>query len=92
MKKIISFIVLTMLSGSALAAQIVPKNELKNYTKKERVSIANVRGGKSKAVDALKAEVDKKGGEYMYISSLGRPGDSSHWRGTAVILEKKTAQ
>ncbi|WP_261642181.1 DUF1471 domain-containing protein [Erwinia mallotivora] len=92
MKKIISFIVLTMLSGSVLAAQIVPKNELKNYTKKERVSIANVRGGKSKAVDALKAEVDKKGGEYMYISSLGRPGDSSHWRGTAVILEKKTAQ
>ncbi|EOS95754.1 DUF1471 domain-containing protein [Erwinia tracheiphila] len=89
MKKIISFLVLTMLNGSVFAAQIVPKKDLKNYTKKERVSVANVRGGKSKAVDALKAEVNKKGGEYMYISSLGTPGDSSHWRGTAIVLEKK---
>ncbi|WP_158612403.1 YdgH/BhsA/McbA family protein [Erwinia psidii] len=89
MKKMISFIVLTMLSSSVFAAQIIPKNELNNYIKKERVSVSNVRGGKTKAVDALRAEVDKKGGEYMYISSLGRPGDSSHWRGTAIVLEKK---
>ncbi len=89
MKKIISAALLLLMTGSAFAAQIVPRNELGNYVKKERVSVSNVMGGKSKALEALRAEVDKKGGNYMYITSLGRPGDSSHWRGTAIVLEKK---
>ena len=89
MKKIISAALLLLMTGSAFAAQIVPRNELDNYVKKEHVSISNVMGGKSKALEALRTEVDKKGGEYMYITSLDRPGNSSHWRGTAIVLEKK---
>lgn len=88
MKKVISAVMLMLITGSVFAAQIVPKSELNNYVKKERVSISNVMGGKSKALEALRTEVDKKGGEYMYITSLDRPGDSSHWRGTAIVLEK----
>ncbi len=89
MKKMVAAALLLLMTGSAFAAQIVPRSELNNYVQKERISISNVMGGKSKALEALRAEVDKKGGEYMYITSLDRPGDSSHWRGTAIVLEKK---
>ncbi|MGE9552537.1 DUF1471 domain-containing protein [Erwinia amylovora] len=79
------------ISGTALAAvDIVPDAGLTGYTIKDRVSISGVRGGKSHAVDALKAEAEKKKGEHIYITSLSQAGNSSHWRGTALVLEKSS--
>ncbi|KGT88763.1 hypothetical protein NG99_03010 [Erwinia typographi] len=89
MKKITAALALSLLlSGSALAVDVVSDANLAGYTIKDRISIFGVRGGKSHAVNALKAEAGKKNGEYIYITSLSQAGDSSHWRGTALVLER----
>lgn len=89
MKKIITIMACSLLlAGPALAVEIVPDASLVGYTIKDRISIFGVRGGKSHAVNALKAEAEKKQGEFIYITSLSQAGDSSHWRGTALVLVK----
>ncbi|MEZ3500664.1 DUF1471 domain-containing protein [Pantoea sp. KPR_PJ] len=89
MKKLSAALIFSLLfAGSAMAVEIVPATDLVGYTIKDRISVSGVRGGKSHAVNALKTEAEKKKGEYIYITSLRQPGDSSNWKGTALVLEK----
>ncbi|NEG60711.1 DUF1471 domain-containing protein [Pantoea agglomerans] len=91
MKKAILLFSLLTLTGSSFAATLVQRSELGNYVIKDRISTSGVRGGKSHAVNALRAEADKKGAGYFFITSLSTGGDSSHWRGTAITLDKNEA-
>ncbi|MBD8144768.1 DUF1471 domain-containing protein [Pantoea agglomerans] len=91
MKKTILLLSLLTLTGSSFAATLVQRSELGDYTIKDRISISGVRGGKSHAVNALSNEADKRSAGYFFITSLSTGGDSSHWRGTAVTLEKNEA-
>lgn len=89
MKKFALLFTLLAVTGSSFAATQVQRTDLGDYSIKDRVSISGVRGGKSHAVNALSREADKRGAEYFFITSLSTGGDSSHWRGTAVTLDKK---
>lgn len=88
MRSKIILIISVLFSNVALSSQEIIKSETHQYNKTGNVSISSFRGGIDDAIGELKNKASLKGGSYFYISSLGTPGDSSHWSGTAVIYEK----
>lgn len=84
------YLALVLLSGTAMASATVKEVNQKQaiYLQKiDSVSVSGVRGSLDDAVRALRYKAETKRGRYYQIISLGTSGDSSLWRGVAIIYK-----
>lgn len=92
MKKISYFTAITLAifsvttyAASPSTVQKINSEQAVNLQRIGAVSISGVRGGPSSAVLALKDKAANAGASHIRIVGIDNPGDSSHWRGSAII-------
>lgn len=77
--------VMATASFSSLAATQVGHDRAANLQSIGVVSVSGIAGSPDDAVSALKSKATEQGASYYRIIGLDNPGDSSSWRGNAVI-------
>lgn len=90
MKKMTATVILALSSVFASAAFAAPlpelvKDSLGGQEQIGVVSINGVRGSTDDAIHQLREKGQDIGGSKIHITSLGTPGDSSLWSGTAQV-------